>query len=92
MAALLNKALETGTLSDTQKLAIIILLYKKGDALETGNYLLISLMNLGYKILAYILVARLESYLPQIVHPNQTAYIKKDSLALILGKYKMLLI
>ena len=77
MAALLNKALETGTLSDTQKLAIIILLYKKGDALETGNYWLISLTNLDYKILAYVLVARLETYLPQITHLNQTAYMKK---------------
>ena len=77
LVASLNKALETGTLSDTEKLAIIILLYKKEDALETGNYQLISLMNLDYKILAYILVARLEAYLPQIIYLNQTAYMKK---------------
>ncbi len=70
LAASLNKAMETRTLSDTQKLAIIILLYKKGDALETGNYRLISLTNLDYKILAYVLVLRLESYLPQIIHPS----------------------
>ena len=75
--ALLNKALETGTLSDTQKLAIIILLYKKGDALKTGNYWPISLMNLDYKILVYILMARLETCLSQIIHPNQIAYMKK---------------
>ena len=77
LAASLNKAMEIGTLSDMQKLAISILLYKKGDALETGNYRPISLTNLDYKILVYVLVIRLESYLPQIIHPNQTAYMKK---------------
>ncbi len=41
-----------------------------------GNYCPISLTNCDYKILAYILMGRLDDFLPNIIHPNQTAYMK----------------
>ncbi len=65
-----NKIYEDKTLSPSQKLDIIILIFKKGDAKLVGNYHLISLTNCDYKILAYILVSHLEDLLPQIIHPN----------------------
>ncbi len=40
------------------------------------NYRPISLMNCDYKLLAYILVGRMEECLPMIIHPSETAYMK----------------
>ncbi len=59
-----NAVLQTGLLSDSQKLAVIILLFKKGNAHHLGNYRPISLSNADYKILAYILTARITPILP----------------------------
>ncbi len=51
-----NKAFEIGHLSPSQCLAVIVLLFKKGLCTLPTNYRPISLTNLDYKILAYILV------------------------------------
>ena len=40
------------------------------------NYCPISLTNCDYKILAYVLVGRLEDVLPSLIHPNQAVYMK----------------
>ncbi len=72
-----NKIFENKELTSSQKLAIIVLIYKKGDEHIVGNYHPISLTNCNFKILAYILVGRLDGYLPQIIHPNQTAYMRE---------------
>ena len=72
-----NACFEEGVLSMSQCLAIITLLFKRGDVRQTGNYRPISLTNCDYKILAYILTHCLEDILPTIIHPNQTAYMKK---------------
>ena len=71
-----NKAFKSGMLTASQKLALITLIFKKGDTRETSNYCPISLTNCDYKILAYILTGRLEEFLPHVIHPNQTAYMK----------------
>ena len=70
-----NKSFITHELSVSQHLAILVLLFKKGDPLLTGNYCPISLTNLDYKILAYVLLARFQPFLNKIIHPAQTAYI-----------------
>ena len=57
-------------------MAIIVLIFKKGDQQFIGDYRPISLSNCDYKILAYILTGRLEDFLPNIIHPNQIAYMK----------------
>lgn len=82
LASVFNNALEVGQLSYTQHLAIIILLYKKGDDHLVENYRPISLTNTDYKILAYILTMHLESYLVDIIYKNQTAYMSKHFIGL----------
>ena len=71
-----NKCFEQSALTNSQRLAIIILLFKKGDSLLLGNYRPISLTNSDYKILAYILTIRLEDHLTDVILVNQTAYMK----------------
>ncbi len=66
-----------GILSPSQRLAIIILLFKKGDKTDISNYRPISLTNCDYKILAYIFSLCLEPYLTGIIHRNQTTYMKE---------------
>ncbi len=54
---------------------MIILLYKKGLKHDAGNYRPISLTNVDYKILAYILTEHLKLVLKDVIHPSQTAYL-----------------
>ncbi len=72
-----NKIYGSKDLTPTQKLAIITLIFKKGDTSLVMNYWPISLTNCDYKILAYILVSHLEGSLPLLIHPNQIAYMKE---------------
>lgn len=46
--------------------SVISLIYKKGDKSEIDNYRQISLMNMDYKILAKIIVNRMNQYLNEI--------------------------
>ena len=71
-----NTIFDAKKLSPSQKLVIIILIFKKGDPQQVTNYRPISLTYCDYKILAYILVGRLEAFLPFIIHSNQTVYMK----------------
>ncbi len=77
LAAVFNQIFEDKMLLYSQKIAIIILLFKKGDSQLVENYCPISLTNTGYKILAYVLTLRLEPFLSQLIHANQTAYMSK---------------
>ena len=77
LSIVFNDALKMGILSPSQRLAIIILLFKKGDKTDISNYRPISLTNCDYKILAYIFSLCLEPYLTGIIHENQTAYMKE---------------
>ena len=49
---------------------------QKGSKLHVRNYRLISLTNTNYKILAYVLMTRLTTHLPDLISPQQTAYMK----------------
>ena len=46
------------------------------------NYRPILLTNTDYKILAYILTARLDTHLASIIHTNQTVYMSKHFIGL----------
>ncbi len=71
-----NYAYKNKTLSISQYLVIIILLFKRGDQLSLNNYRPISLTNADYKILAYVLTAHLSEHLKFLISPQQTAYMK----------------
>ena len=75
LVAAFNSALEQGSLAPSQRLAIIILLFKKGLEDDAANYCPISLMNVDYKILAYVLTVRPLVCFKEVYHPLQTAYI-----------------
>ena len=72
----INEGLETCKLSESQNLAILRLLYKKGEHSCLDNWRPISLLNTDYKILASVMARRLQPILGRIINKDQTAYIK----------------
>ena len=56
----INEGFKKQELSESQKLAILTLLYKKGDKQCLDNWRPISLLNIDYKILAKVLCKRLK--------------------------------
>ncbi len=71
-----NEAFREGELSEMQKQIILSLIYKKGDRRMFKNYRPISLSNVDYKILAYVLASRLQKVLNKLISPEQAAYVK----------------
>ena len=68
---------ETGSLPCSLYAANISLILKKGKPPdECGSYRPISLMNVDSKIFLKILAKRLEDYLPLLIGPDQTGFIK----------------
>ena len=73
----LNFAYESGNLSLSQKLGIIILLPKpQKDKKLLSNWRPITLLNHIYKILSGTLAERLKPALPQIIHGDQKGFVK----------------
>ncbi|KAL9963192.1 hypothetical protein ACROYT_G032369 [Oculina patagonica] len=77
----LNFAHEHGQLSSSQKQAMITLLEKKDkDRRFVKNWRPISLINVDVKIASKAIAKRLESILPNLIHPNQNGFIKGRSI------------
>jgi len=79
---------EAGTLSNSQRQAIITLIDKHGkDRSYLSNWRPISLLNLDYKILTKVLANRVKKVLPSIISSSQTGYVKdrciNDSVRLV---------
>ena len=72
-----NEAFEKGELSETHKQIVLSLIFKKGDRDSYKNYRPISLSNVDYKILAFVLSKRLQKVIAKIISPEQVAYIEK---------------
>ena len=73
----LNFSYDSGSLSITQKLGIIILLPKPNkDKKLLTNWRPISLLNQIYKILSGALAERLKPVLPKIIHNDQKGFVK----------------
>lgn len=68
----LNDCYYTGSLSLSQRRSIISLIFKKGDRLDPRNWHPISLLNVDYKLAAYVLAGRLLRVIHLVVAPNQT--------------------
>ncbi len=75
LTSLFGSIWKNKNLTDTQCMAIIILLFKTGDLKMLGNYQPISLINADYKILAYILSDQLSDHLSDVIAVNQMAYM-----------------
>ena len=76
-----NYSYEFGELSNSQKQAIITLIEKKGKEKRLiKNWRPISLTNVDAKIISKVLAKRLEKVLPNLIHPNQNAFVKGRSI------------
>ena len=72
-----NECFEKGEMSRSQKQAVITLIEKKGkDRSLLENWRPISLVNVDAKIMSKVIATRLKSVLPQIIHHNQTGFVK----------------
>ena len=70
-----NAVMEWNLLPASMRRAIITLLFKKGARYLASNYHPISLTNVDYKILTYILSGKLQNYSDLLIHLSQTAYL-----------------
>ena len=71
-----NESFENEILPISQRSAVLSLIFKNGDAEDIANYRPISLKNVNYRILAFVLAGRLQKVISLIVSHDQTAYIK----------------
>ena len=83
----INDIKKFGSLTHSKKQAVITLIEKKGkDRLFLKNWRPISLLNVDYKIITKVLAIRLKQVLPEIIHSDQTAYIKDRNITDTLRK------
>lgn len=73
---MLKESYDKNSLSTSLNQSVITLIFKKGDRGLLKNYRPISLSNYDYKIIAFVLARRLQKVIHNIVHPDQSAYIK----------------
>jgi hypothetical protein len=72
-----NYSFETGQMSASQRLAVITLLPKKDkDRLLLKNWRPVSLLSTDYKLITKMLAMKLSTVISDIIHSDQTAYIK----------------
>ena len=71
-----NESHENEKLPDSQRKSVMSLIFKKGDEDDIANYRPISLTNMDYRIMAFVLANRLQNVIGSIVNHDQTAYIK----------------
>jgi len=76
LVSVYNESYENGVLPSTQRLSVFSLIFKNGDEEEISNYRPISLTNVDYRILAFVLSNRLQNVIKYIISEDQTAYIK----------------
>ena len=79
LLAFYSKILSGVTIPEDFHTAIVIPIFKKGDRNDPGNYSGISLVNAAYKILAKMLVRRIESHAKPIILECQNGFQKGRS-------------
>ena len=71
-----NECYEEGILPDSQRQAVLSLIFKKGNVDDIANYRPISLTNVDYRILAFTLAQRMQKIMSNIISNDQCAYLK----------------
>ena len=73
----INESFVKEELSNSQKQAVITLIEKQGkDRTLIENWRPISLVNVDAKIISKVIASRLKDVLPNIIHCNQSGYVK----------------
>ncbi len=72
-----NESYDLACLPESMRLAVMSLIFKKGDAENLENFRPISLINVDYKILTFALANRIHKVIGKLINPNQVAYIHK---------------
>jgi hypothetical protein len=72
--------LDTGEASASINKGLITLIPKSGDHSKLNNWKPITLLGSVYKILAKALAGRIQAFLPDIIRPNQTRFVKGRSI------------
>ena len=73
----LNAGYENGKLSISQRRGVINLIPKDDSALNhLKNWRPITVLNVDYKIASKVIAKRMESFLPRLVHSDQTGFVK----------------
>ena len=58
------------------RVSVFTLIFKSGNECDLSNYRPISLTNVDYRIMAFVLVARLQLVIDSLISQDQTAYTK----------------
>ncbi|CAI5474483.1 unnamed protein product [Closterium sp. Yama58-4] len=72
---------KTAVLPSSASTTVTILLHKKGERSDLGNYRPITLLSAIYKIVAKLLTNRMKKVLPQVISENQFSFIPGRRLA-----------
>jgi len=72
--------LASGKASNYINKGLITLIPKTGDHSKLRNWRPITLLGSVYKILAKTLAGRLQAFLPGVIRPNQTGFVKGRSI------------
>ena len=67
---------ETGQLTESQKTAVLSLIFKKGERDNLAHYRPLSLTNYDYKIIAHVIANRIQKVIHKLVNKDQSAYVK----------------
>lgn len=73
----LNTAYSRGELSISQRRGVVTLIPKAdSDTLKLTNWRPITLLNVDYKIASKAIATRIKKVLPQLIHTDQTGFMK----------------
>ena len=70
-----NEAFRDGSLSDSRDIVVMSLIFKKNYSSDIKNYRPVSLANIDYKILAFVLANRLQNVPSKLISHDQTDYV-----------------
>ena len=77
-----TRVFKHGEMSSSQTKAVITLIEKQGkDRILIENWRPISLINVDANIIAKVIAVRAENALPNVIHHNETGYVKIVKLA-----------